>query len=33
MCGNWLDELCGGGGKLMACLRIFIGLRRPAPKL
>jgi hypothetical protein len=28
-----LDELCGSGGNLMACSRLFIGLRWPAPKL
>jgi hypothetical protein len=33
MCGSWLGQLCRGGENLMACLRLFIGLRQPAPKL
>jgi hypothetical protein len=33
MCISWQEELCESGGNLMACLRLFTDLRKPALKL
>jgi hypothetical protein len=33
MCISWWDEMFKSGGNLMACLRLFVNLRKPTMKL